>query len=226
MLKSGGYGPGAYYPWIYLQVAFLLPFFAKLLNRIPKTMSLIAFLILCESLEILLSVIDCPEWIYRLLAVRYLFIIYLGRIWAREGIKINWITIALSILSLTTIVYFEYFSIDDEPWFFNTKWKYHRWPCYCYVAYCFTALLNALWRKVEKYGFMNKCIKVLAKSSYEIFLIQMSVIWLFKYTNIEILDNQYLQYCIWLVIVWGVSIGGGILVNKYLTNIHAVMPRA
>lgn len=33
-LRAGGYGPGSYYPWIYIQFAFLLPLIGKLRKKL------------------------------------------------------------------------------------------------------------------------------------------------------------------------------------------------
>ena len=135
-IAEGGVGPGSYYPWIFLQIAFLLPFVKKWIdqNQEYRTKVLITFLIICESFEILFSVIDLPDGIYRLLAVRYLFLLYLARIWVRDGIVINKVTTLFSFLSFLSIIYFEYLSVDDEVLFYNTAWKFHRWPCYYFVA--------------------------------------------------------------------------------------------
>lgn len=135
-LKGGGKGPGSYYPYIYIQIALLLPFVKNWIDRsrVHKTRILLSFLIICEAFEILFSLIDLPDGLYRLLAIRYLFLLYFAWIWVKEGVVINKRTVFLSILSLGAIIYFEYFSINDEVLFYNTAWKYHRWPCYYYVA--------------------------------------------------------------------------------------------
>lgn len=134
-LKGGGTGPGSYYPWIYLQIALLLPLFKKLMQRLSKLQIAMAFLIMCERLEFGLSVINFPDWIYRLLALRYFFLIFLAWIWVEKGINIDIKAIVLSLLSFLSIIYFEYYSINDEPLFYNTAWNIHRWPCYYYVAF-------------------------------------------------------------------------------------------
>ena len=135
-LGGGGTGPGSYYPWVYIQIALLLPFVKKWIdkNKEHQPKVLITFLIICELFEILFSVINLPDGLYRLLAVRYIFLLYLAWLWVKDGIVINRLTVLLSILSFLAIVYFEYFSVDDEILFYKTAWKYHRWPCYFFVA--------------------------------------------------------------------------------------------
>lgn len=159
---------------------------------------------------------DFPENIYRLLAVRYLFLILLGWIWIKDGLKINRFTIALSILSLFAIIYFEYLSVDDEPFFFNTKWKYHRWPCYYFVANGFIWFLYYIWNYFKKWKILTICIKYLASASYEIFLFQMTLIFLFKHKDLSFLPNTFLQYSVWFILIWSLSLTGGIILHKLI----------
>lgn len=75
MVNRGGYGPGAYYPWIYLQLAVLLAIVKPYLEKGSKAVNLIIVLAICEGFEILSSTIELPDWLYRLLSIRYLFLI-------------------------------------------------------------------------------------------------------------------------------------------------------
>lgn len=120
----------------------------------------------------------------------------------------------LSLLSLATIIYFRYFSVNDEPWFYNTAWKTARWPCYYYVANLYVYMLYLLWTAIKKYSFVSRCVKRIAASTYEIFLVQMSVIYLFHSDSLSGSSNSILQFIIWFIIVWAVSIGLGIKINE------------
>lgn len=222
LLASGGYGPGSYYPWIYLQVALLLPISALLLKSVNKTSSLIIFLIVCEGLEILFSFSHVSEPVYRLLAARYIFLLYIGWLWTKEGIIINRTTVLLATFSLISIIYFQYFSRNDEPWFFSTGWKYHRWPCYYYVAYGLTSILYYIWTKINRNEVVLKIVKTLAASSYEIFLIQMTVRFLFQ-KDYFLFQSKILTFALWLMMFWIVSIFGGILLNILLYNRNNVL---
>jgi len=216
LLTRGGFGNGSYYPWLYLQIALLLPLFAPLLKKLSKRTSFIAFLLICEGIEILCSYIGISDNLYRVLAIRYIFLLYLGWQWAKEGIIINWISMLLSFISLVSIIYFEYFSVNDEPWFFFTGWSYHRWPCYFYVAYGFTSILYYVWLKIKQTKLIFEGIKILAASSYEIFLVQMTVRFFFKRETIFFINNGKLAFFLWLTIFWGVSIGGGIIMHRLI----------
>lgn len=213
LLTGGGYGPGSYYPWIYLQVAVILPLVGDVLKKYNKALLFVIFILVGELFETLFSLINLPSFIYRLLAVRYLFLIYLGWLWVQEGIVINWKTMILSVISLAAIIYFNYYAINDEPFFFTTSWKYHRWPCYFFVAYGFIPWLRLLWKFLNRNVIILRCIKKVAGCSYEIFLVQMSSIFLFQENLLSSIGDPLMQYFVWLTIIWILSIGGGVMLN-------------
>lgn len=199
----------------------LLPLFNRLLKRVNKTTALIIFLVICEGFEILLSVIVIPNWIYRLLAVRYIFLIYLGWIWVKEGVKINGLTIVLSLLSLFAIIYFEYFKffdIDDSPWFVHAGFAFHHWPCYFFVANGFIALLYLIWKRIKTNNKIVKVTETLAASSYEIFLMQMSLVFLTPKDMFGFAGNRIVSYAIYVVFIWTISIIIGIYWFKIRTR--------
>lgn len=219
--NGGGYGPGSYYPLVYIQIALLLICFKPLFSRYNKQTSFWIFLVLSEACEIVCSLLNVPDFLYRLLAVRYIFLLYLGWLWLKDGIKVNWQTILFCILSFLTIVYFQVFSktIDNEPWFFNTAWWVHRWPCYFYVSHGLVLILFFVWQKVRLNEWICNVIKKLASASYEIFLVQMAVIDLFKTDALMIVDNTYVRFVLWLIIVWSVSLLGGMFFHKVYKKI-------
>ena len=178
------------------------------------------FFLICEGLEVLCSLVGFPDAVYRVLCVRYLFIFYLGWLWAKDGIRINWYTTLLSILSFISIIYFEYISINDEPWFYTTSWKYHRWPCYFFVANGLTALLYIVYNYFKSNRLITKCVKYLARASYEIFLLQMSLIWLYGYKSIPFINISLVQYVVWCALIWTASISGGVLLNKLINSVR------
>lgn len=212
-LKGGGTGPGSYYPWIYLQIALLLPLIKKWILRLPELQIAMVFLITCEGLEIVCSIIDIPNWIYRLLAIRYLFLIYLAWIWVEKGITLDGKAIVLSLLSFLSIIYFEYYSINDEPLFYKTVWKFHRWPCFHYVAIGGGYLLYMLWNLASKNHFVKSTVKMLAKCSYEIFLIQMVVCATFP--SLSFIQNDVSRVLTRIVLIFAISIIGGHVFNRY-----------
>ena len=216
MLESGGFGPGSYFPWVYIQMTLLLFVVSKFISRVSSARLAIISIIICEGFEILSSVINLSDEVHRLLAIRYFFLVYLGWIWVKEGIVINKKNAILSFLSLLSIIYVEYFSVDDEPLFYNTAWSIHRWPCYYYVAILGCYLLYLLFLEIKKADIVFSFVKKLAKCSYEIFLIQMIVIPLFP--PLAFIPNVYLRFVIRVSFLFVLSIWGGILYHRFYNS--------
>ena len=215
-LIGGGYGPGSYYPWIYLQLAVILYLIRPVFDKEDLIKQAVLWLVVCEGIEILESLLNVPEPIHRLLAVRYLFLIYLAWIWVKKGIVINKSTLLLSVLSLLSIVYFEYCNFNNEPLFFDTAWKYHRWPCYFYVSTLLCYLLYTIYKYVSQVRLIDRIVQFLAKCSYEIFLVQMAVIPILP--KLSFINNKYIALSLWISIVWAISLVGGYLFNTIYSN--------
>ena len=212
-LVGGGFGPGSYYPWIYIQMALLFPCLRIICERFGKYESLF-FFVISELLEIFCSIINKPNPIYRLLGFRYIFLIWIGWIWAKEGISFNKKSIIVSLLSLLAIVYLNYIGGVKEPWLFDTDWVSHRWPCYFWTVFLFTGILCVVYKYLSDNKCINKAIKVLSSSSYEIFLIQMAYYAVVKISDFSFVGNAYIQFVIWFVFAFVISILGGVGLNK------------
>lgn len=212
----GGYGPGSYFPWVYLQLAIILHFARPLFDRGNTTSQTILWIVICEGFEILDSYY-MPDSIHRLLAIRYLFLIYLSWRWVKDGIVINKTTILLSILSGLSISYFFYGNFNNEPFFYTTGWSCHRWPCYFYVSTLLCYLLHIIYVSVSNISFIDRTIKFLAKCSYEIYLVQMAVIAILP--RFGFIGNKYLALFLWIAVVWISSLAGGYVFNRVYSNI-------
>ncbi|MBR2469130.1 MAG: acyltransferase [Fibrobacter sp.] len=170
-----GYGPGEYYPWIYLQFALILPLLSPVIKKLGKPWKVALFFILVSQLfEFLCCLINPQEWpFYSRSFFRYFFLIYLGYIAAATGFSINRKTFLLSLLSLAATIFFVFFNYNLEPFFFkNYQWHYCHWPCYFYIAYLFIFILNKFYT-IAKTHYLSKFIIRAGKYSYEIFLFQM-----------------------------------------------------
>ena len=213
-LSWGGYGPGSYYPYIYIQFAFLLPLCRKWFKGKSEISIAIALILICEICEIIFSVLDLPDSIYRLLCIRYLFLIYFGKKWVDKGIIMTKTTWVLSGLSLCLCIYFGYIATDTEPLFYNTGWKFHRWPCYYYVSHLLVYILYVIYSYITKFDFVVNCTRVLSQASYEIFLSQMVLIYLIPSS---IASNNVLSFGIWFISIWVLSLTLGVVINKINT---------
>ena len=99
----GGRGPGSYYPWIYIQFAILLPLLRPLFQRLNEKALLVLFLGMSIGSELLCYYTNMSDWVYRLLFLRYIFLIYLGYQMVVRGIVLNLFTVSLSIISLIAV---------------------------------------------------------------------------------------------------------------------------
>lgn len=179
LIVTGGGGPGSFYFWIYLQFAIiLLPLFGWLQKKwkLKCWVWLVLFAIVSEGLEIMCSFIAIPPMLYRLLAIRYIFLIYGGYVWVKEGIQQNWKTILLSIVSVAAIYLWQYRQVSVEPWVFDTDWRYFHWFCYFFAMYGLVAVAKLLYNIM---GGFAEFIKSAGKYSYEIYLFQMIVFYFY-----------------------------------------------
>ena len=126
----GGRGPGSYYPWIYFQFAILLPLLRPLFRHLSEKSLLVIFLALSIGTEILCHHFQVPEWLYRLLLFRYIFLIYLGYQMVLRGVVLNILTLSLSIISLIAVYCFEIKEVDWTPFFYDSAdWRTFHWIC-------------------------------------------------------------------------------------------------
>ena len=176
LVKNGGHGPGSYYIWIYLQFSIILPLFTKLVKKRYAA----AYFIGCSiGIEIICSYIDMPDYIYRLLFLRFFFLVYVGYLWVKRGIVLNKINILLSIISITAIgllYYGKSFGLtgEYEPLVFTTDWTIFHWFSYFLPWSFLSFFICRSYKKVE--GTKIGAILLLAgKRSFEIFLFQMLV---------------------------------------------------
>ena len=218
-LTSGGYGPGSYYIWIYLQIAVLLVILWPWLKNLSIRQALFIGVTVSVGFEILFSVISLPDGIYRLLCVRYLFLIPLGMIWIEKGVKLNRKTIMLSILSIVAVLFFVFTQYDFEPFFYNTGWEIHRWICYFYLPFLLTYVLFLIWNKIKKSPWIENAIKWTAARSYEIFLAQMAVFVCFSISFLSFVSNGLIRFVIWAIITFTFSLLSGGLIYWFRKSI-------
>lgn len=196
--KSGGVGPGSYYIWIYLQFAFLLPVLYPL---VQKKYAYIYFVALSVLYEVVCSLFQIPEWLYRLLCFRYLYLFFLGYMWVKNGIVFNNKTFLLSILSAGLILYNRYIGIKCYPLFFNSEWLSDHWFMYFISWALIPWVFYMIYSKFKNSGFTH-CIVVIGKKSYELFLFQMIV---FCIPNVNSNGILCLFFCLSPILIFYIS---------------------
>ena len=173
-ITKAGLGPGAYYPWIYVQFAILLPLIAPLFKRLKGIWLAVTFILVCELIEILCSVTKMPEELYRLLFLRYLFLAYLGYVLVFKGYLMSWRIVFLSAISIVATLFLVYSDINLSPFVYDSYgWKTCHWVCYFYIAYLMIWMLKWVDKKTGVFTSWNGYMKKLGRYSYEIFLFQM-----------------------------------------------------
>ncbi len=183
-------GPGSYYFFIYLEFSLIIPLFAPLFKKLSWKWCLVFFVFLSQLVEMISSITHCPDNIYRILFVRYIFLIFLGYLMATTGIEINKYTIFAGIISFFFLYIFNYTNIDLEPFFYTSldNWKYCHWICYIYIFYIILWLFKKTFMKLKANNIILVGIVKIGKYSYEIYLFQ-----IFYYATISIFVNNSLS---------------------------------
>lgn len=169
-IKQGGYGPGAYYPYIYIQAWLILPILSFIIRKSNIAISFILVLSFCILSEYLSNILDLPKYAYRLLVFKFVFILYLGCIWYKYGIPKF-----IYPLSLISIVFFtiNIDTIHNIVIFYKYGTKQSYWITYFYT-FTFVSLLQYLFNKISETK-ITSFIKSIGKHSYGIFLTQMLI---------------------------------------------------
>ena len=194
--KSGGLGPGEYYIWIYIQFLILLPLFKLLSNKFNGYKLTILMIIVSQILEICSQLYVSPG-LYKLLSFRYIFLLYLGLLWYKEGILINNTRIFLSLISVAFILVMYYSDVDLAPYFYCQSWRMFHWIAYFYVA--FLAPFVFMWI-YECLGVkLQKILRYIGANSWSIFCMQIVVFSFLSPSDFKVIDNLLFRDVLYFV---------------------------
>lgn len=171
LIKSGGYGPGAYYPFIYLQFAIILPFITWVF-RSHKPYLCICFVIISQLSETACSYFHLPQLAYRLLFIRYIFLFYLGFLLAYKGFILNLFTFCLAFICLVFSTYVVYSHQNFTPVLYDFVNPACHWFCYIFIAFFLFFLLRKIYYYFDSVSILKNYVIKAGKYSYEIFLFQ------------------------------------------------------
>ena len=202
-LYWGKRGPGSYYFFVFLEFSLIIPLFAPLFKRFSWKWCLILFACLSQLLEMISCIIQCPDYIYRILFIRYIFLIFTGYLIATKGIEINKFTIFVGIIGFFFLYIFNYTDIDLEPFFYTSliNWKYCHWICYFYILYLFLWFLKCTFT-LNANNIIQVSIVIIGKYSYEIFLFQIlyyATISNYVNNSLSVIDNSLLGKILYVV---------------------------
>ena len=171
MIKSGGYGPGAYYPFVYLQFAIILPLITWLFkSHIPYLC--VCVIIISQLTETACSYFHLPQLAYRLIFFRYIFLFYLGYLLAYKGYILNFYSFCGACACLAFSTYIVYSHHDFSPFLYDFVNPVCHWFCYIYIAFILLFLLKCLYSHLNSNTIIRRYILKAGKYSYEIFLFQ------------------------------------------------------
>ena len=199
-------GPGSYYIFIYLELAFAIPFFAPIIKKLSTKWILVFFIILSQLIEIVASITHCPDIIYRNLFIRYTFLIYLGYLIATKGLILNKLTLGCGFIGIVSLYIFNYTDIDLEPFFYTSlyNWKYCHWVCYLYIAYLFIWFLKKSYLYITPYKLIQKGIVLIGKYSYYIYLFQIiyyaTICYYVSSTLSSFIENHFIERLAYIII--------------------------
>ncbi len=177
---GGGRGPGSYYPWIYIQFAILLPCLRPIFRNLGDNTLLILFLGLSIGSELLCYYTHMSDWVYRLLFLRYIFLIYLGYQIVVRGIVLNIVTVFLSIVSIIAVYCFDILGVDGSPFFYDSsEWSTCHWICYFYIAYPMLYALCKFFYWLPPNSVIENAFCKMGSHSYAIFIFQLLYFFVF-----------------------------------------------
>lgn len=169
---TGGWGPGSYFVPIIVQATLILPLIYLL---VKKNLNIMTFVLLVISLllELICLWLDISEELYRILVVRYIFVLALG-VWLTfnyKKINYKWLVplAGMSVIYITGVNYFDLWLIMEPVWL-----SQHA-PAYFYTLLFTVVCLKAY--KVKGDHFISKTLIKTGKASYHIFLTQMVYFW-------------------------------------------------
>ena len=174
---AGGLGPGSYFTPVFIQHLMIFPlilWLKKYLQAYNQYISVIVFFLVSLLLEWLCIVFAVPEWLYRLLYVRYLFAAFLGSCLVSPGFK-KGMALVLAILSGLYIACLSYRGTSSPAMISYPSWGFQHAPAYFYTVF----LVCCLWHLYYFCRRLDVVIMFVGKATYHIFLLQM--VW-FKMT--------------------------------------------
>ncbi len=203
-LKYGGNGSGSYYPWIYIQFAVILPFFACFFQKMKGFVLAVVFIIISIFLEMICNIVSMPIFMYRLLFFRYTMLIYLGYLLATKGYSLNLKTFLLSILSVFSVLIFEYTNYTFSLFIYSApSWNSCHWICYFYIAFFLFFIFYYLYQRIGRHIKICGYVKKMGIYSYEIFLFQMIYFDFHKYVVkffLWLIGNSIITYMFTIII--------------------------
>lgn len=206
ILTYGAWGPGGYYPIIYIQILIWIPILYTLFKRNPLS-TFISVILINICFEIFAHNM-LTEQIYRLLSFRYIIFILLGMVlYLYEDCLSNTYIPHISLLvGIIYLIYVNY--IDYSPTFF-TWWTGTAMPT-AFYSFGVVLFFKKLERHFQKFHYLLRPITFIGEASYQIFFVQMIFFGPLQNfsPNLAIINEHIrIRYTFLLSLIFCVSIG-------------------
>ena len=214
IIMAAEIGPGGYYIPVMIQIVFLLPALCALMKRNPFIALSLGF-VGNVGYEILKTALGMSGTIYRIIAIRYLFVllygcfIYYGLSSHNLKTKKKWVPLILSgIIGALYIFLFCYH--DTKPVITSL------WTTTSVFAVLYIVPMMALALRPNK--IKMKILEMLGKASYNIFLIQMIYYCIFAEYIYKFVSGSSLRLIISIALCTFVGVAYYYIENRF-TNI-------
>lgn len=214
IMAGGGYGPGSYYVWVYLQLWIVVPLTYWLLKK-NFHIGTILILLVCVFLNVTFSIYCNHDWLWRLSAVRYLFLSVIAWIWyhwSDYSTREKTVFVLLGIISLIYLLFYAY--KDWSPIVYSRSWCSQNYPCFFWTLSLILFLVFVV--KLTPQGIL-KPINWLGKNSWEIFLSQMFIIGFVR--SLPQIVNSAITAVAYIFFVFFTSIGTAWIYRVFVDKI-------
>ena len=189
LLKYGGYGPGCYYPWVFAQAALIFPLLWVIsdMKQPKESIRLCMVFALSVGLDAILNLLQVSDKAYRLMIIRYVFLLYLGIILARGKAFSLLMLLVLGGGGLIYLTLSLYFRVRFEPVLHPAFPGAHApaggWSLVLALLVCWATGF------VRPRPRVAKVVEMLSKASYGIFVTQMAFFWLTRPIMLRLLPT-------------------------------------
>ena len=183
---QGGWGPGSYYPWIYLQSVLFFPLILIIIRSQKMYSGLIWAFLISITFEVICVFSGMPTWVYRMTFFRYFFALYIGALWKKDEIPkgiIFYFLVSIGFLYLFLDRNYDGFL---KPLIYPLSWEGSHAPAYFY-SFFFASKLIVIVSFLPKLA--KKMLTTLGIASYHVFLCQMLYFALFNHLFIHLMDK-------------------------------------
>lgn len=209
-ILMGGYGPGSYYIWIYLQIWLLAPIVYLLFKKSPLIGIIVVYSI-CILLNIICSYY-CPNEVWRLLAVRYLSLSVMAWIWLKESSLTIVNKSFILFLSFISLIYLWFFTnYDASPFIYSGSWVSQNYPVFFWTLFVVVVCI-----KIARFfpSRVQEWLVWLGTNSWEVFLAQMFFISCVSINHFPQFVNPFITNFLYVIYAFVTTIGSVVVYHK------------